>query len=97
VPRLSYLNELPGVTAPVCIIWGGKDTAAPEEVVANYRRVAEPMNNVEIDILPGILHGYMMPWSKTAFDAPARKFSMEKTLLILDGLRDAPAPMRRAS
>ena len=92
-----YLNELPGVTAPVCIIWGDKDTAAPEEVVANYRKVAEPMNNVEIDILPGILHGYMMPWSKTAFDAPARKFSMEKTLLILGGLRDAPAPMRRAS
>ena len=55
------------------------------------------MKNVEIDILPGILHGYMMPWSKTRFDAPARKFSMEKMLSILDGLRDTPDAARRVS
>ena len=67
------------------------------EVVENYRKAAASMPNVEIDILPGVLHGYMMPWSKTAFDAPARKHSMEKTLAILSELRGTPAPMRRAS
>jgi carboxymethylenebutenolidase len=92
-----YLDELPGVKEPVCIIWGDKDTAAPAEVVENYRKAAASMPNIEIDILPGILHGYMMPWNKTAFDAPARKHSMEKTLAILNELRGSPAPMRRAS
>ena len=38
----AYLDELAGVTPPVCIIWGDKDTAAPEEVVANYRKAAAP-------------------------------------------------------
>ncbi len=79
----------------MCIIWGDKDTAAPEDVVANYRKAAAPMKNVEIDILPGILHGYMMPWNKTAFDAAARKLSMEKMLAILNHL--GGAPLRRAS
>ncbi len=91
----AYLDELAGVMPPICIIWGDKDTAAPEEVVANYRKAAAPMKNVEIDILPGILHGYMMPWSKTAFDAAARKFSMEKMLAILKDL--GGAPLRRTS
>jgi carboxymethylenebutenolidase len=90
-----YLDDLAGVTQPVCIIWGDQDTAAPAEVVANYRKAASTMRNVEIDILPGILHGYMMPWNDKAYDAPARKFSMEKILAILNDL--GGAPLRRAS
>jgi carboxymethylenebutenolidase len=91
----AYLDELPGVTQPVCIIWGDKDTAAPPEVIANYRKTADAMRNVAIDILPGVLHGYMMPWNDKAYDAAARKFSMEKMLMMLDGLRGPP--LRRAS
>jgi carboxymethylenebutenolidase len=93
----AYLGELAGVTQPACIIWGDQDTAAPADVVANYRKAASGMPNVEIDILPGILHGYMMPWSVKAFDASARKHSMEKMLSILTELRGTPTPMRRAS
>jgi carboxymethylenebutenolidase len=91
----TYLDDLTGVTAPVCIIWGDKDTAAPEEVVANYRKVSGTMKNVKLDILPGILHGYMMPGSEKAYDAAARKFSMEKMLAILNGL--GGTPLKRAS
>jgi hypothetical protein len=39
----------------------------------------------------------MMPGSK-AYDQPAREFSMQRALAILDGLReDAGAALRRAS
>ena len=84
---LDYIGELKGVTAPVCIIWGDKDHAASAETLEAYRAVPARMPNVEVDILPGVLHGYMMPWSTKAFSAEARAFSMGRALAILDGLR----------
>jgi hypothetical protein len=35
-----------------------------------------------------VLHGYMMPGNPEAFSAETRKFSMERALAILAGLRD---------
>ena len=34
---LDFIGELDGVTAPVCIIWGDQDHAAPAEVLDAYR------------------------------------------------------------
>ena len=34
---LDFIDELNGVTAPVCIIWGDQDHAAPAEVLDAYR------------------------------------------------------------
>jgi carboxymethylenebutenolidase len=94
---LAFLPELEGVTAPVCILWGDQDHQAPADVLAAYRAVPARMPTVEVHIFPGVLHGYMMPGSK-AYDQPAREFSMQRALAILDGLReDAGAALRRAS
>jgi carboxymethylenebutenolidase len=84
---LDYIGELDNVTAPVCIIWGDQDHRAPPPVLDAYRAVAEQMQNVEVHIFPGVQHGFMMPSSPEAFDAPTRDFAMERTLAILDGLR----------
>ena len=84
---LDYIGELDGVTAPVCIIWGDQDHRAPPPVLDAYRAVAEHMQNVEVHIFPGIQHGFMMPSSPEAFDATTRDFAMERTFVILDGLR----------
>lgn len=92
---LDYIQELEGVTAPVCIIWGDQDHQAPPPVLEAYREVPKRMKNVEVHIFPGIQHGYMMPLSPQAFDQKTRDFSMERTLAILNGLRDEP--MRKAS
>jgi carboxymethylenebutenolidase len=83
----DYINELDGVTQPVCIIWGDKDVQAPAPVQEAYRAVPARMKNVEVHIFPGVLHGYMMPGGGKAFSAPTRKFSMERALAILGGLR----------
>jgi carboxymethylenebutenolidase len=83
----DYINELDGVTQPVCIIWGDQDHAAPPPVQEAYRAVPARMKNVEVHIFPGVLHGYMMPGGGKAFSAPTRKFSMERALAILGGLR----------
>jgi carboxymethylenebutenolidase len=91
---LDFIGELDGVRAPLCIIWGDQDFAAPAEVLAAYRNVPARMNNVEVHIFPGVLHGYMMPGNKAAFSAETRAFSMGKALALLEGLRSAPA--RRA-
>jgi carboxymethylenebutenolidase len=86
---LDFIGELDGVTAPVCIIWGDQDHAAPAEVLAAYRAVPARMPNLEVHIFPGVLHGYMMPWNIKAFSQPTRDFSMARALAILDGLRGA--------
>ena len=87
---LDYIKELDGVIAPVCIIWGDQDHAAPPPVQDAYRAVPSRMKNVEVHIFPGIQHGYMMPASVKAFDRKTRDFSMERALAILNGLRDVP-------
>jgi carboxymethylenebutenolidase len=84
---LDFIGELEGVTAPVCIIWGDQDHAAPAEVLAAYRAVPARMPNVEVHVFPGVQHGYMMPWNTKAFSQPTRDFSMARALAILDGLR----------
>ena len=92
---IDFIDELKGVTAPVCIVWGDQDHAAPAEVLEAYRQVPARMPNVEVHIFPGILHGYMMPGAPKAFDQKTRDFSMARTRAILDSLRGEP--LRRAS
>jgi hypothetical protein len=45
------------------------------------------LKNVEVNIFPGILHGYMMPGNQQAFSAETRKFSMGRALALLGALR----------
>jgi len=94
---LDFIDELPGVTAPVCIIWGDQDHAAPAEVLDAYRQVPARMPNVEVHIFPGILHGYMMRWQVKAFSAETRAFTMGRALAILESLRGEGGRLRRAS
>jgi carboxymethylenebutenolidase len=84
---LDFISELDGVTAPVCIMWGEKDFAAPPEVRDAYGAAAARAANVELHVFPGIDHGYMLPHSAEAFDAKARAFSMGRALAILERLR----------
>ena len=94
---LDYLEDLDGVTQPVCIMWGDQDHRAPKEVLDAYRPVPARMKNVELHIFPGIQHSYMMPMSTNAYDPKTREFSMKRALAILDGLRGGGAQMRKAS
>ena len=92
---LDYIGELEGLTKPVCIIWGDHDHQAPAAVLDAYRSAAARMKNLELDVFPGVEHGYMMPESK-AFDRKTRDFSIERSLAILEGLRTGEAGRRRA-
>jgi carboxymethylenebutenolidase len=95
---LDYVQELDGVSAPVCIIWGDRDSRAPAEVLDAYRDVPSRMKNVEVHIFPGVQHGYMLRGAGQAFDAKTREFSMARANAILDGLRSgAPSKLRQAS
>ena len=94
---LDYIGELEGVEAPVCIIWGDKDHAAPPPVQEAYRNVAPRFKNLDLHIFPGVLHGYMMPDSGEAFDKKTREFSMTRAKAILGGLRNGRTTLRQAS
>jgi carboxymethylenebutenolidase len=88
---LDFLRELSGVAAPICIIWGDQDYVAPADVLTAYRDVAARMPNVELHIIPGVLHSYMMRRNVAGFDSEARTFSMTRALAILDLLRQTNA------
>jgi carboxymethylenebutenolidase len=84
---LDFIRELEGVQAPLCIIWGDQDHAAPAKVLEAYRAVPERMKNVEVHVFPGIQHGYMMRGNAKAFDSGTYEFSMTSALALLEGLR----------
>lgn len=84
---LDFIQELDGVAAPVCMIWGDQDHAAPAEVLAAYRGVTARMPNVELHVFAGVLHGFMMPGNPNAFHPQTRAVSMGRALAILAGLR----------
>jgi carboxymethylenebutenolidase len=92
----DFLKDLEGVSQPVCIIWGDQDHAAPPEVQKAYRAVPSRMKNVGVHIFPGVLHGYMMQGNPKAFHRETYDFSMARALAILDGLRGAGEPLRKA-
>jgi carboxymethylenebutenolidase len=94
---LDYIGELDGVKAPVCLIWGDKDHAAPAPVLEAYRAAAPRFPNLDLNIFPGVLHGYMMRDAKEAFDQKTRDFSMSRAKAILDSLRNGRASLRQAS
>ena len=94
---MDYIQELEGVTQPVCIVWGDQDHAAPPEVQEAYRKVPARMPNVEVHIFPGVLHGYMMRGNPQAFSQETYDFTMGRALAILDGLRGEREPLRKAS
>ena len=83
----DYVHELDGTTAPISIIWGELDHAAPPAVQATYREVPAKHKNVDVHIIPGVKHGYMMKASVDAFHAPTRELSMGRALSILGGFR----------
>jgi carboxymethylenebutenolidase len=88
---LDFIGELDGLTAPVSIIWGDQDHAAPAEVLSAYRAISARMPNIEVHIFPGVLHGYMMPSNAQAFSQTTRDFSMSCALGILTALRSTCA------
>ncbi len=88
---IDFIKELEGVTQPVCIIWGDQDHAAPPPVQEAYRGVPTRMKNVDVNIFPGVLHGYMMRGNPKAYSAETYKFSMGRALALLNGLREGEA------
>jgi len=86
---LDFVQELGGVTAPICIIWGDQDYVAPAEVLTAYQSLPARMPNIEVHIIPGALHSFMMRTNTKGFHHEARTFSMERALAILDRLNAA--------
>jgi carboxymethylenebutenolidase len=84
---LDFIKELEGVTQPVCITWGDQDVMAPPPVLEAYRAVPERMKNVEVHIVPGILHGYMMKSAPDVYDQKLYDFSMGRAFAILESLK----------
>lgn len=84
---LDFIDELDGVRAPVCIMWGDRDFAAPPPVRDAYRTLAARTSNVEVHIFQGIDHGYMFPHSAQAYDGKTREFSLSRAFAIMEGLR----------
>jgi carboxymethylenebutenolidase len=83
----DFIQELDGATQPIAIIWGDQDHAAPPPVQEMYRAVPARHKNVDVHIIPGVKHGYMMKGNPAAFDQKTYDLSMGRALAILGSLR----------
>ena len=83
----DFVKELEGTTQPISIVWGDLDHAAPLPVQETYRAVPARHKNVDVHILPGVKHGYMMQSNPAAFDQKTYDLSMGRAFDILNGLR----------
>jgi carboxymethylenebutenolidase len=83
----DFAHEFEGTTQPISIIWGDQDHAAPAEVQAQYRAIPAKHKNVDVHLIPGVLHGYMMKGGGAAFHQQTYDFSMGRALAILGGLK----------
>jgi carboxymethylenebutenolidase len=90
----DYLAEIGRVTGPLVLHWGDQDHAAPPEAVARVREATRGMRNVEIQIYPGVRHGYTAPASKEAWNADAAARSWRRAVEVVNGLRDAATAAR---
>jgi carboxymethylenebutenolidase len=88
---LDFIKDLDGVPGMVCIIWGDQDDLAPVNVLNAYRAMAARIKNVEVHVLPGVQHGYMMRTNTKAFNKTMYDFSMERALAVLECLRKMPS------
>ena len=86
----SYLEELEGVEAPVAIIWGDEDHAAPPEILRSFEAASQRMPNFEHVILPGIRHGYMLRGNTRSFDQAAYDWTMQKAVKFVEALPRRP-------
>jgi carboxymethylenebutenolidase len=60
-------------------------------VLNAYRAMAARIKNVEVHVLPGVQHGYMMRTNTKAFNKTMYDFSMERALAVLECLRKMPS------
>jgi carboxymethylenebutenolidase len=83
---LAFLEEFDGLSKPVCLIWGDRDQAAPAEVLDAYRGLGSRASNVDLHILPGLRHGYMMRGNAAAFDRQGYDYSMRLARASVEAL-----------
>ena len=80
---LEFARDLEGVEKTVCVIWGDRDHLAPVDVVEAYRGLSATMGNLEIRIVGGAVHGFMMRSRPTAFHRDAFRLGMNRALTLL--------------
>jgi carboxymethylenebutenolidase len=85
---LDFAEELEGVDRPVCVIWGDQDHLAPVEVVEAYRGLSSTMSNLEVRIVAGAFHGFMMRSRQGVFHAGAYELAIGRALAILRTLTE---------
>ena len=83
---LPFIEEVVGITEPIRLIWGERDHITAEPVLTAFKEATSNMSNLEVHILPGVEHCFMMPGS-SAFDRAARGFAMQRAFAIMDDLR----------
>jgi carboxymethylenebutenolidase len=84
---LDFIGELDGAVRPVSVIWGDQDAMAPAPVLDAYRARSCGMKNLEVHVLPGVQHGYMMEGNAKAYDKGAYDFSMSHARALLESLQ----------
>jgi carboxymethylenebutenolidase len=94
---LDFIGDVAANERPVRLVWGDQDSMAPAPVRDAYRALSSGMKNLEVHVLPGVRHGYMMQGNAKAYDEAAHAFSMSHAVALLESLQGPRAFPQRES
>jgi carboxymethylenebutenolidase len=80
---LDYIGELEASDRSVCVAWGDEDHLAPVDVRSAFLSLQTRTRNLDVQVFPGVRHGYMMKSREDAFDPQAFGWALHKALGIL--------------
>ncbi len=83
----NHLDEISGITCPMSFHYGDKDAVAPMEEINRIRTAFDKLENAELFIYPGAIHGYMQPWrGDNGYDEAAANASWDCALRVLNSI-----------
>ncbi len=80
----NHLDEIGRVRCPLSFHYGDNDAVAPMEEIARIQAAFAPLDDAEVYVYPGAIHGYMQDWrGENGYDEAAAEASWERALGVL--------------
>jgi carboxymethylenebutenolidase len=83
----NHLDEIEGITCPLSFHYGDNDAVAPMEEIERIKTAFDTLDNAEVYIYPGAIHGYMQPWrGDNGYDELASNASWDCAMSVLKSI-----------
>lgn len=83
----NHMDEIDGITCPLSFHYGDNDAVAPMSEINRIKAAFDKLENAEVYVYPGAIHGYMQPWrGENGYDDAAATASWDCALQVLKSI-----------